>query len=169
MQHVKRITAIAVLAGALLMAIAIAWGWGQGYRAFVVQSNSMAPTFHSGDLLITAPPEPAPGDVITFRVRPGPNSPSVVTHRVLSLTDDGIQTKGDANPTADAGLVDPRDAVGELVATVPNAGLAITALGSPRGILALATTMLAASLTWSLIPRPARTKPSEEGALVTHP
>lgn len=114
----------------------------------------------TGDLVVTAPPDPGPGDIVTFVVPPSPTGPGVVTHRVLSVTPDGIQTQGDANRTADAGLVDPQDVVGEVVTTVPNAGALIAALGSPLGLIALAAGMLAASLGWSALPRPTKPEPA---------
>jgi signal peptidase I len=66
-----------------------------------VLSGSMAPTAAAGDLAIT---QPVPveslqvGDVIAFRP-PGADTP--VLHRITSIGDGTITTRGDANPVDD--------------------------------------------------------------------
>lgn len=76
------------------------------YRTVTVLSGSMRPTFSPGDMIVVSP-EPMSslrvGDVITYST-PTAGNP-VETHRVVSIQSTGgdpiVQTKGDANNTAD--------------------------------------------------------------------
>ena len=75
----------------------------------VVVSNSMNPTFNSGDLLLmqriyTAPAE---GDIIMFE-RSEFMLP--ITHRVVAVTDAGVRTMGDARTAPDPWFV-PEEAI----------------------------------------------------------
>jgi signal peptidase len=70
-------------------------------RFQTVLSNSMQPTFSAGDVVVTrALPTGSVrvGDVIVFQP---PNAPKPVIHRVTSLRDGVITTRGDANPVDD--------------------------------------------------------------------
>ena len=63
----------------------------------VIGSDSMAPTFEKGDLVLMQSVliNPGAGDIIMFDA-PGVAIP--VVHRVYSVEDYGIRTKGDARP-----------------------------------------------------------------------
>ena len=78
-----------------------------GYLPLIVLTDSMYPVIESGDLIIchTAEPEEIQvGDVIAF-FDPAGNGSTIVTHRVLEVTEQGGQTawrtKGDNNNTED--------------------------------------------------------------------
>jgi len=82
-----------------------------GYFPLVILTDSMYPDLKSGDLLICRRAEPediAVGDVISF-FDPAGNGTSVVTHRVVEVTQENgslaWRTKGDANNVEDAALV----------------------------------------------------------------
>ena len=82
-----------------------------GTLPLIVLTDSMYPVIESGDLIIchTAEPEEiAVGDVIAF-FDPAGSGSSIVTHRVLEVTEQGGQiawrTKGDNNNTEDRLLV----------------------------------------------------------------
>ena len=84
-----------------------------GYLPLIVLTDSMYPVIESGDLIIchTAEPEDIQvGDVIAF-FDPAGNGSSIVTHRVLEVTEDGWRTKGDNNNTEDRLTVKPDDLV----------------------------------------------------------
>ncbi len=69
------------------------------YRFVYVKSNSMAPTFNAGDLiLITKPPHKIErGMIICFQIKG-----EIVAHRVMAINEDGsYKTKGDANDIPD--------------------------------------------------------------------
>jgi signal peptidase I len=66
----------------------------------VIISDSMRPEFQRGDLVMSQSisKEPQVGDIITFKAA-GVQNP--VTHRVLSIQNNNVVTKGDNNPLAD--------------------------------------------------------------------
>lgn len=82
---------------------------GQDILRLKVTSNSMAPLLRSGDFIIL---RPAPvtslnlGDILVTRQEGG-----YLTHRVVSITDQWVLTKGDRNNQADA-LTDKKNIVG---------------------------------------------------------
>jgi signal peptidase I len=94
------------LAGCLLITLVpMAFGW----RPYVVQSGSMTPRIHVGDVILAAPVaihELKPGQVIVFD---DPDRPGrVLSHRIVRIDPNGsFVTNGDANPTADAIPVPP--------------------------------------------------------------
>lgn len=78
-----------------------------GTLPLIVLTDSMYPVIQSGDLIIchTAEPEEIEtGDVIAF-FDPAGNGTTIVTHRVIEVTEDGWRTKGDNNNTEDRLLV----------------------------------------------------------------
>jgi signal peptidase len=105
-------------------------------RVATVLSGSMRPTFSPGDLVLTQPVPTSSlrvGDVITFIP---PTQPQPLIHRIASLKDGVITTKGDANSVEDpwhltlAGSTQYR-----LVAVVPLLGW-LTELQRPALLLA---------------------------------
>jgi len=122
-----------------------------GYRAYVVHTGSMAPTYKPGDLVIDRPARgtPKPGQVITFRH--SADTPDVVTHRVFAITANGlIRTKGDANLKPDAWQIAPHMIQGSVIKGIPRAGFMLVFLKQPTGIGALGTSVLSLAFLWSL-------------------
>jgi signal peptidase I len=73
----------------------------------------MNPLLQRGDTLLVVPygtQEIQPGDIIVF---PHPSQGQMV-HRVVSVKDEGLVTKGDNNPTVDDRLVVPQDILGRV-------------------------------------------------------
>lgn len=70
----------------------------------VVVSDSMNPTLKKGDLILMQNiyAKPETGDIITVKV---PDMRLPVMHRVVSISESGSRTKGDANPTEDTWVV----------------------------------------------------------------
>lgn len=84
-----------------------------GNNPVVVLSSSMAPTYPVGTIVYyhSVPKEDIKeNDVITFKT----TNNKFVTHRVNKLVDDKFETKGDANNSPDAKLVDYENVVGKL-------------------------------------------------------
>ncbi len=133
----------ALLSGAVLV--------HQGYRAYVVHTGSMTPTYRPGDLVIDRPAHGLPrlGQVITFRH--SADTSDVVTHRVVGVTPGGlIHTKGDANPAPDAWQLSPAMVRGSVIGGLPRAGYLLVFLKQPAGLGALGASALAMVLLWSL-------------------
>ena len=111
-----------------------------GIRPFAVQSDSMAPTFYKGDLVIDkAVKDPAAlekGDVITFWTII--NGQKVLnTHRIVNVTDYGnylyFDTKGDNNPVEDTTGVHQNDIVGQYMFKISNVGTVLDFLQTSLG------------------------------------
>mgnify|MGYP000441968385 FL=1 len=71
------------------------------YKLILVTSDSMAPVFRSGDLIMIVKVDPEQikvGDIVTFQTK----DRRLLTHRVVEIKEDGeYVTKGDANEEAD--------------------------------------------------------------------
>ena len=81
----------------------------------VVTSDSMYPTFKTGDLLMIRSvdiDDIQAGDVIMFTV---PTEKELIIHRVESIGEEGIYTKGDATNATDNWIVDVNDVEAKLV------------------------------------------------------
>lgn len=127
------------IVGAVLM--------GLGWKAFVVHTGSMTPNIRSGDLVIDRPAGPVHvGEVITFEKAPG----QYTTHRVAAITTNGIETRGDANPSDDYGYVTPSEIAGRTTWTVPYAGFAVKFLSDPAGIAGIVLLMCSVWLAGTL-------------------
>ncbi len=149
--HIRRRIAWASVALAFLGVIAVGIaGWQQGYRAYVIHTGSMTPTLVPGDLIIDRPASPdrfQPGDIITFRHSAGPD---LVTHRITSVTETGIHTKGDGNRTADVWTIPPHMVQGVEQTRLPLLGYLAVYFKQPTGVASLATSMLGLFLLWRL-------------------
>lgn len=112
-----------------------------GFTPLIVKSDSMAPTFYAGDLIIISACDTAAlqqGDVITFHTIIN-NEYALNTHRIEAVTEEGgfrsYTTKGDNNAIADARLVTDSDIVGQYKLRVPVLGRVLTFLSSSMGFL----------------------------------
>ena len=84
-----------------------------GWKPVVVLSESMEPTYTSGDILLVRERTGAPetDDIILFRETSfGINS--YVTHRLIGKDEGGYITKGDQNEHADPGRIQETDILG---------------------------------------------------------
>jgi signal peptidase len=111
-----------------------------GYRLLAVQTDSMNPTIHAGDLVIGRVPTDHridPGTVITFHNSTG----QLVTHRVIRVEESGSElayyTKGDASDLADDHPVGHGAIVALYSLRVPHAGLLVAFARSWIGLAVL--------------------------------
>lgn len=115
-----------------------------GLHLSPVLSNSMQPAFSAGDLVVAqAVPvgSVGVGDVVIF-TPPGRDQP--VAHRIATLNDGVITTRGDANPVNDAWQVQlPGPTAERVVATVPYLGWSSQL---QRPLLAMAALLVGAVL-----------------------
>ena len=112
------------------------------YPLLAVASGSMVDTLNVGDLIIVQGgfnvsdikagyrPE---GDIIVFHK---PSSPDeLIVHRAVEVTDDGLVTKGDHNPTVDSQWkVTDDELVGKVVGSIPYLGYIPLFVHTPSGI-----------------------------------
>jgi signal peptidase len=137
--HVARGTVVAAL---LTVAALLVTSYVMGWRLFVVESGSMAPTYPVGSLTLVTSADPADlvvGSSIVFVSQNG--SGELVSHRVVRRveTPDGLafETRGDANPAADPLVVPVRDVRGSVAFAIPRAGTLLSFLAQPPVIAAL--------------------------------
>jgi signal peptidase len=109
-----------------------------GLAALTVLTNSMAPTYPPGTLVIVRPVDTTSiriGDAITYQIHSG--QPELVTHRVISIAStDGTSTfitQGDNNDLPDSIPVVPDQVMGTVWYSVPWAGYLNSAIGANRG------------------------------------
>ena len=99
-----------------------------GYAILEVATGSMRPTLKEGDLIIINTKEKnyKVNDIITFYDING----SFVTHRLVSLNQENIITKGDANNTEDEPL--PKEnIVGKYLFKLSGVGIILASLRNP--------------------------------------
>jgi signal peptidase I len=111
-----------------------------GRLVLVVGGGSMEPVLSLGSAIVV---EPVPisslavGDIVTIKV--GPDQ-AIFTHRISRLVDrpDGlwIETKGDANASADASIIPATSVEGRLLMAIPRLGYVVAALSQPSGLVA---------------------------------
>ena len=71
------------------------------------------------------------GDIIVYD---RPYDHMQVVHRIVAILDDGIITRGDANPVDDGILLTEADITGVYLCHIPGAGLAANLIRTPVGI-----------------------------------
>lgn len=125
-----------------------------GVGASVVLSGSMEPALSVGDLLIVrAQKSYETGDIVIYQSGSMP-----VVHRIVSISDEAVITRGDANNANDEAF--PITAIrGEVIAVIPLVGYAVWVLKSPVAVVI----MLAAAVLlveWSF--RTGRTEKEAE-------
>ena len=131
----RLVTGLLLMAGVAVLAIGITIRVAD-LHIDTVLSNSMQPTLSAGDVAVTqvVPTDSIrAGDVIAF-VAPG--SDRILLHRVASLEDGVITTRGDANSVDDPWRITLTDPTAHrLVAVVPYVGW-LTELQRPAFLLA---------------------------------
>ena len=112
-----------------------------GFTPLIVQSDSMAPTFYAGDMIVIRECEPSDlrvGDVITFHTIIN-NEYALNTHRIAEIRENGESrsyvTKGDNNVVEDTHVISNGDIVGQYMGKVPGLGKVMTFLSSTVGFL----------------------------------
>ena len=112
-----------------------------GCTPLIVKSQSMAPTFNEGDLIIIKQYDPAKlkvGDIITFHTIIN-NEFALNTHRIDRIDEKGgsrsYVTKGDNNAIADTHMIADGDIVGKYVGKLSAVGRLMAFLSSSTGFL----------------------------------
>jgi signal peptidase len=125
---------------ATLLAVAV---WPQEYggttSVTVVSGQSMEPTYHSGDLLLTRRHAYQVGEVVVYEVPADqPGAGHRVVHRIIGGDGrTGWRTQGDNNAAPDIWTPRDPDVVGCVVVHVPKLGLLLMQLRNP--------------ITWALV------------------
>lgn len=114
-----------------------------GFTPMSVQSDSMAPTFSAGDLIIIRKTDTSKlkvGDIITFHTIIESQF-ALNTHRITEIQGDGSArnyiTKGDNNAIPDTHTISDGDIVGKYVTKLPGFGKVLDFISSSVGFLAV--------------------------------
>lgn len=101
----------------------------------IVLSGSMEPKIHTGSICFINKKVPydkiKTGDIIAFKA--GKNT--MVTHRVISVTNSGFETKGDANKVSDGISTNKTNYRGKTILSIPYAGYISMYLQSTRSVM----------------------------------
>ena len=98
-----------------------------GYTYMNIISGSMADAINVDDYVFIKlnAKDLKEGDVITFKV-----DDAVITHRIMTIYDDGILTKGDANKDSD-NVIKKDDVIGKVVGVGKEFGVYMKVLTTP--------------------------------------
>ena len=110
---------------------------GEGPEHSIYRGRSMQGTFRPGDALVLKPTPLAairPGDVVIFRGSRPAGNPADVVHRVISLSEAGLVTRGDANRFIDNEPVRAEDLRGRVIHRERN-GRSMPVAGGPLALL----------------------------------
>ena len=112
-----------------------------GFTPLAVQSDSMAPTFNKGDLIVIQKCDASKlevGDIVTFHTIID-NEYALNTHRIAAIDEvNGMRsftTKGDNNDVADTHIISDGDIVGKYLFALPQMGKVMDFLSSSMGFL----------------------------------
>ena len=117
----------------LVLAIGFLLLFVLGIKPYIVLSGSMEPAIRTGSLCMINEQSPyeqiKKGDVIAFW-----QGEMRVTHRVLQVHPEGLETKGDANDVSDGVTTTKENYVGKTVCSIPFMGYAFQFMRSKEGI-----------------------------------
>lgn len=93
-----------------------------GFKEYIVLSGSMEPRIHTGSICFVNThsdyDDVNVGDIIAFKTGKG----LMVTHRAIAVTEEGIETKGDANDISDGITTTRENFVGLNALSIPYLG-----------------------------------------------
>lgn len=109
-----------------------------GYTFFEVASGSMSDTINIKDLVIIKIGNDGlkVNDIVTYK-----SNEDFITHRIISINDNSIITKGDANNDSDR-PVDRNDVLGKVVFVIPSFGVYRLVLFDIRVIISVLVTLI---------------------------
>lgn len=115
-----------------------------GYSIFEVATGSMHGSIEIGDaVLVKIDSDYNEGDIVTYQ-----NEDDFITHRVISIQDDYIITKGDANNVND-NKVDKHMVLGKVIKVLPKLGTWKKVLLTPKVIVLIIVTLFIFSILFS--------------------
>lgn len=126
-----------------------------GYRIYIVDSGSMAPTLPVDSMIIVKEikaEQIQTRDIVTYYAG---NEKIRVTHRVVEVVEGGKQfiTRGDANNTEDPNILEGDRIIGKVIFKIPYIGTVFRGLSSAVGIALLITL----GVIWIILPKAVKT------------
>ncbi len=115
-----------------------------GYSVFTVATGSMEPTISQNDIVIVKKTNDIKvNDIVTYE-----KDGDYITHRVISMSDDTLVTKGDANNTNDISV--PRSSlVGKVINIFEKGGIWQKIFTTPYVIIMIFVTLILFDLAFS--------------------
>lgn len=141
-QKVIKVLANTLMTLILIVAIIFIFLFIIGFEPFVVESGSMQPTIQTGSLSFINKhakyQDVKENDIIAFTASSG----SKVTHRAISITEEGIETKGDSNDRSDGITTTESNFIGKNVFSIPKIGYLVKLIQTTRGKIMLITIII---------------------------
>ena len=110
-----------------------------GIQPFVVETGSMQPTIQAGSIsfvnIHVKYDEIKENDIIAFESSNGAR----VTHRVINITEEGFETKGDSNNKSDGISTTKSNYIGKNVFSIPGVGKFVKFIQTTVGKIVLVT------------------------------
>lgn len=107
------------------------------YSIFEVVTGSMSPTIKENDVIIVKKSDKYDvGDIITYS-----SENAYITHRIVSISDNFIITKGDANNTQDK-AISYNDVVGKVIKIYSNFGIWKKIFSTPKILISIFATLV---------------------------
>ena len=126
----------------LIIGIAFIFLYLIGIEPFVVESGSMQPTIQVGSLSFVNKNikynDIKENDIIAFK---SPNG-AKVTHRVIKITTEGFETKGDSNNKSDGISTTESNYIGKNVFSIPRLGILVKSIQTTKGRIVLVTIII---------------------------
>ena len=98
-----------------------------GFRVYKVMTGSMEPNIHISDIILVKENDNyKESDIVTYK----DSSNEYVTHRIVSVSDDIIVTKGDANNAEDSPIKE-KDIIGKVIFKVSMSGFIVYLFNKP--------------------------------------
>lgn len=148
----------------LIVGIAFILLYCVGIEPFVVESGSMEPTIQTGSLSFinkhTDYDNIKVNDVIAFKLSSGDR----VTHRVINITEEGMETKGDANNVSDGISTTKNNYIGKNIFSIPKLGYGVKMIQTTRGKIVLGTIIVVLLLAGLLFGNDSNGKHKKENA-----
>ncbi len=122
-----------------------------GIEPFVVETGSMEPEIATYSLVMINKhakyEDIKENDVIGFKLETG----AKVIHRAIKITEEGIETKGDANSVSDGISTNRSNFIGKNVCSIPKVGYVVKLIQTKRGKIILGTVVVVLVLAGILI------------------
>ena len=126
----------------LILGIAFIFLFLIGIEPSVIESGSMEPSIHVGSLCFVNKhykyEKIKENDIIAFKIPTG----NKATHRVIRITEEGFETKGDANEDADGFITTKETYYGKNIFSIPKLGYVIKATQTKKGKVILITIII---------------------------
>ena len=146
----------------IIIGIALACLFLVGVKPYVVESDSMKPKFEAGDICFintkTDYKTIKEKDIIAFKLTTG----KYITHRVIKITDEGLETKGDANNVSDGISTTEDNYIGKNVFSLPKLGFAIKAIQTTKGKIIGTTIVIILLILGFVIGEPSKKNKEEK-------